>query len=275
MYSSFGNPKLVGTFFDNDIHTQSYAHIIHKHSSQLELLYVSAGHGRYQVGHREYAVSEGDLLICNNETLHGQPPMQKIFLQTHCIALTDVQLAGLPANQLIASSQPPLVTFEGTNRRTMHFMMHTIHEKYHEETPDLPLCHSLAMSILLLTWNALQARQDSDSFRNEQKKEMLVRQIGDYLDRNYREPINLQQISDDLHLSVSHISHLYKNKTGLSPMQFVLYRRLGEAQTLLAETDLPIGEIEEELGFGSSSHLSIMFKKYIGISPSEYRKRFR
>lgn len=40
------------------------------------------------------------------------------------------------------------------------------------------------------------------------------------------------------------------------------------------ETSIPIRQIEEQLGFGSSCHLTTMFKKYVGISPREYRKHF-
>ena len=57
-------------------------------------------------------------------------------------------------------------------------------------------------------------------------------------------------------------------------MQYVIHRRIGQAQSLLAETNIPIKQIEEQLGFGSSCHLTSMFKKYVGISPREYRKYF-
>ncbi len=43
-------------------------------------------------------------------------------------------------------------------------------------------------------------------------------------------------------------------------MQYVIHRRIGEAQTLLMDTHIPIHMIEERLGFGSSCHFSAMFK---------------
>ena len=58
-------------------------------------------------------------------------------------------------------------------------------------------------------------------------------------------------------------------------MQYVIHRRIGEAQSMLVETELPIHRIEEQLGFGSSCHLTSMFKKYVGLSPREYRKHYR
>ena len=58
-------------------------------------------------------------------------------------------------------------------------------------------------------------------------------------------------------------------------MQYITLRRVGEAQSLLAETDLPIAMVGERLGFDSNSHLNQVFKRYVGMSPTEYRQRFR
>ncbi|MBR0288235.1 MAG: helix-turn-helix domain-containing protein, partial [Selenomonadaceae bacterium] len=65
-----------------------------------------------------------------------------------------------------------------------------------------------------------------------------------------------------------------KKETGLSPIQYMMQRRIGEAQSLLVETSLPIQEIEFRLGFNDSAHFSKMFKKHVGVTPKEYRKHF-
>ncbi|MBQ3725883.1 MAG: helix-turn-helix domain-containing protein [Selenomonadaceae bacterium] len=49
---------------------------------------------------------------------------------------------------------------------------------------------------------------------------------------------------------------------------------MSEAQSQLIETSQPIQDIGEELGFVSSAHFSKMFKKYVGITPKEYRSHF-
>ena len=101
-----------------------------------------------------------------------------------------------------------------------------------------------------------------------------MRQITEYLDCHYTESLSLDKIARYMHISTSYLSHLFKRETGLSPMQYVIHRRIGEAQSLLMETNLPVHLIEERLGFGSSCHLTSMFKKYVGIAPREYRRHF-
>ena len=157
----------------------------------------------------------------------------------------------------------------------IHHLMQTVHTLFLEKPCDAELCQTLAMSIFLLVFREHMRLVESGRTAAEQKAEQLVRQISEYLDQNYMRPITLAEISGNLHISASYLSHLFKRETGLAPMQYIIYRRIGEAQSLLMETDQPIHCIEESLGFGSSCHLSAMFKKYVGISPKEYRNHFQ
>ena len=82
--------NLADVFYVDEAYSKNHAHMLHKHKGILELLYVSAGEGRYIVGSREYAVAAGDLIICNAETLHGEAPFQAHTMQTYCCALSGV-----------------------------------------------------------------------------------------------------------------------------------------------------------------------------------------
>ena len=139
---------------------------------------------------------------------------------------------------------------------------------------NLLLCRHLTVSLFLLVYKLVTEHNEQSKSVIEQKNEDMVRKLTNYLDENYTENITLEKISKIMHISISHISHLFKRETGLSPMQYVIHHRIGQAQSLLAETNIPIKHIEEQLGFGSSCHLTSMFKKYVGISPREYRKYF-
>lgn len=151
----------------------------------------------------------------------------------------------------------------------------TLHELFTENMYKKDVCQHLAQAVYLLVKERLEQYKDSGREVEDQKKEFLVRQITDYIDRHYTEPLTLKELSDRFYISPSSISHIYKRETGVSPMQYVIHRRIGEAQTLLMDTHIPIHMIEERLGFGSSCHFSAMFKKYVGISPKEFRSHFK
>ncbi|MGN1014840.1 MAG: helix-turn-helix domain-containing protein [Butyricicoccus sp.] len=270
----FGDLVLISTYFVNEAFGQNHAQMVHKHSNRLELLYVSEGEGRYQVGHREYAIRQGDLVICNNNVLHGEAPFQQHTMQTYSVGLSQVKVDSLPENCMIDEEQKPVLSLSTEESEVIHQLMQTVHRCFSEQQKDELLCNSLAASIFLLAWRKYQMDKASADWILMRKNESLVRQIVEYLDSHFTEPITLEQISAEFHISTSHLSHLFKRETGTSPMQYVIYRRIGEAQSMLMGSDYPIGQIEELLGFGSGSHLNAMFKKYVGVSPKEYREHF-
>ena len=84
----------------------------------------------------------------------------------------------------------------------------------------------------------------------------------------------MEKISAEFYISKSNLSHTFKKEVGLSPMQYIMQRKIGEAQSLLVETSKAIQDIEYKLGFSDSAYFSKMFKKYVGVTPNEYRKHF-
>ena len=105
-------------------------------------------------------------------------------------------------------------------------------------------------------------------------RDELISQLKDYISEHFAEHLTLEKISEQFFISKSSLSHIFKKETGLSPIQYIIQRRIGEAQSLLVETSLQIQEIEFRLGFNDSAHFSKMFKKYVGVTPKEYRKHF-
>lgn len=264
--------ELNGSFYVDRNYTQKHAHTLHQHKSVVELLYVCDGEGRYQIGSREYAVSEGDMIICNALTLHGETLSLKNTIQTYCIALSGVQLPDLPQNCLISAERRPVVSM--TRFKEMaDTIMPNIHDMF--LLKENQLGRQLAISMLMMTYEELQLQQQESNHRLAQRNELMVREITKYLDAHYTEPLRMSDICAVFHLSISYLSHMFKKETGLSPKQYIVLRRIGEAQSLLTESDIPIRKIEEQLGFTSSCHLTSTFKKYVGISPREYRQHFR
>ena len=269
---SYSNINLTDMFFIDKNYSENHAHMLHKHKGVLELLYIADGEGRYIVGNRNYAVRAGDLVICNADTLHGEAPFQKHNIQTYCCAMENVSIDYLAKGRIIAQEKKPVLTLEKFNSLVGELMINLY--TLHKEKDNKLICNQMATTLLLLVCKIISTHDKQNKFIVEQKNENMIRKLTNYLDANYKQDVSLDKISAVMHISVSHISHLFKRETGLSPMQYVIHRRIGEAQSLLAETNLPIKEIEEKLGFGSSCHLTAMFKKYVGLSPREYRKYF-
>ena len=69
-----------------------------------------------------------------------------------------------------------------------------------------------------------------------------------------------------------YLSHAFKREYGVSPINYMISRRIEESKYLLAETDLSLSQIAQLLGFSSLSYFSQVFHRSQEISPKEYRQ---
>lgn len=75
-------------------------------------------------------------------------------------------------------------------------------------------------------------------------------------------------------LSPSRFRHLFKQETGLSPVQYLKTLRLQKAELMLRTTFLPLKQILTQLGIGSMNHFVNDFRKARGLTPAAYRRAF-
>ena len=95
-----------------------------------------------------------------------------------------------------------------------------------------------------------------------------------YISENYRENIDLRQMSDRFYLSQNQIIRIVRARTGYTPHEYLIRFRLTKACELLQGTQTPVGEIGRIVGYDNNSHFSAAFRGFYGISPTKYRHRF-
>ncbi|MEV0614686.1 helix-turn-helix domain-containing protein [Nonomuraea sp. NPDC050404] len=92
----------------------------------------------------------------------------------------------------------------------------------------------------------------------------------EHLDR----PLTVDDLAARAGMSVRSFHRNLRAATGTSPMKWLLHQRLARAQQLLESTDLPIDQISERSGLGSSNNLRHHFAAHLGVAPTEYRRAF-
>lgn len=98
--------------------------------------------------------------------------------------------------------------------------------------------------------------------------------IVEYIQSHLSSELRLYQMADHVGISPYYLAHAFKVTTGISPHQYVLRCRLQRSQQLLQNTQMSIAAIAYEVGFGSQSHMTTVFCKTLGITPSKYRQHF-
>lgn len=93
-----------------------------------------------------------------------------------------------------------------------------------------------------------------------------------YFNEHYNENINIDEYAQSNHVSVSWFIRNFKQCTGSTPMQYILSKRIYNAEILLQNSSYNLTEIADIIGYDNPLYFSRIFKKVKGISPSEYRK---
>ena len=93
-----------------------------------------------------------------------------------------------------------------------------------------------------------------------------------YFNEHYSEPINIDEYAEQNHVSVSWFIRNFKQCTGSTPMQYILAKRIYNAEVLLRDPHYNMTEISHIVGYENPLYFSRIFKKAKGLSPSEFRK---
>ncbi len=94
-----------------------------------------------------------------------------------------------------------------------------------------------------------------------------------FITTHYNTEISIQELADSCGLSQSRFMHVFKEKTGQSPHAYQQMLRINNCMTLLASTQLSVMDVGALNGYTDPLYFSRIFKKHVGMSPKEYRKR--
>ena len=104
-------------------------------------------------------------------------------------------------------------------------------------------------------------------------KKISFDKIINYIDQNINEQIDFKLLAQNNHYSYDRFRHIFSEQFGVSPYAYLINQRIEHAKRLLKNSDSSITDIAFDCGFNSSSQFTNIFKKYVLITPKEYRKK--
>ncbi len=134
--------------------------------------------------------------------------------------------------------------------------------------------HSLHESAVSNTITAmLQTFLESSAAENNiTSRAYAVEKARSYISEHYSESISLEELAARAHLSPYHFTRVFSAETGFTPHQYLIAARLSAARYFLSSQELPsIKDISLRCGFNSESSFCTTFRKWEGITPTEYR----
>lgn len=262
-----GQPYIAYVCY-NDWTDGDQSTLMHCHENLAEVLLILKGQGRYAVDLRQQEVMAGDIVLCNGGALHDEFPETETSFQTLCVGIGNLSLPGLPPHCLIGGNFNPLFHHAEQFEDLMQIFCQIDRHAAEREEGYQTLCQYLMLASLELVKRMVNDRKDATWVQETS----MFAQVAKYIDLHYMEDVTIEQLVKQFYISPYHLSHMFRQKTGYSLKQYILRRRIGEAQIRLIHTQDSVQAISEAVGFEDSSYFSRIFSKYIGLTPTEYRK---
>ena len=251
---------------------------------ELEISCVPSGYGTYHINEKFYDIRPGDVFILPNTDYHGLEladgqKMNNLVIHFDTAFIWNSLASDLDYNFL-------LVFFEnGKNfshrldrdnpatRRIFSLMMEIMQE-FREQRP----CYELLVKIKLQTIFTEIIRNydyiDREKARKpiQQEDVAQLNEIIRYIDEHLDGEIRLAQLASIAHVSPAYFSTLFKRYNGLSPVEYVVHRRIQRAIELIRTTSMNLTDIAMSCGFNNSTNFYKAFRKVTGRTPVSYRK---
>jgi AraC-like DNA-binding protein len=101
----------------------------------------------------------------------------------------------------------------------------------------------------------------------------LLRRVRDRIDREYAQPLDVEALARDVHMSAGHLSRRFRLAYGESPYAYLMTRRIERAMALLRRGDLSVTDVCFAVGCSSLGTFSTRFTELVGVPPSVYRRQ--
>jgi len=150
----------------------------------------------------------------------------------------------------------------------------TVREFYNWDEYSMEMIDHFIAQILISMTRTLGDKSSASYSRSGQKNSsQAMYEVLRYLDREYLQIDSIRQVSDALSYSEYYLSHLFKEKMGITMKEYLNRKKISHATELLEQCDLTVEQISDHLKFASPRVFRRVFKQYTGSTPSAYRTK--
>lgn len=254
--------------------------VVHCHS-KLEISMVKEGSGIYHIGDQVYDLSPGDVMIINNIEPHGIV-LEKDQRLTNMVVHFEPKFVWQENNAFdlrylkifFNRSSNFSHKLDNNNPATPRIrqLFWELEEEFRLKEPEYLLMIKvklLNLLVLLLRHYGYVNKHDTDEHLNELK---IINQVTDYIDQHFDKEIKLKELAEIAFMNPAYFSTFFKKYNGVSPIDYIIRKRVSKAMDYLSSTDKTILEISGLCGFNNSANFNKMFKKITSMTPTEFKK---
>ena len=260
-----GTAKLLNVAratYGGDWHSVPHTH------NHVELFFIVGGKGQFLIEDQAYAVNTNDLVIINPNVTHTEVSLSAQPLEYIVLGIEGIELA------TGANSDGQFCILDHFESAEFSSCLRNILRETELEQPgyeDVCQAYMEILIIRLMRNTALSVPTEPQTITGNRQCAAVRR----YIDLHFKEPLTLEQLAEEAHMNKYYLAHAFKREYGVSPISYMISRRVEESKYLLAETDLSMSQIAQLLGFSSLSYFSQVFRRTQSLTPMEYRQSNR
>ena len=257
-----GTAKLLNVAssrYGGDWHSVPHTH------NHTELFYIVGGKGQFFIEDQVFPVDVNNLVVINPNVTHTEASLNAQPLEYIVLGIEGIELAtGENSNgQFCLLDHFESAEISGCLRNILREM-----EQKSPGYEDICQAFMEILVIRLMRSTTLSVAAEPQTIAGNRQCALVRR----YIDEHFKEALTLDLLAEEAHMNKFYLSHAFKKEYGISPINYMLSRRIDESKYLLAETDLSLSRIAQLLGFSSLSYFSQAFRKTQDISPMEFRQ---
>lgn len=264
-YTIRGTVKLLNVAsakYNGDWQCEAHTH------EYMELFYIIGGTGLFLIDNQEHPVTVNDIIIINPEVSHAEVNINSQSLEYIVLGIEGIQLA---AGKYSGKNFCILDHYESTE--ISGCLWNILREMEQKHTGFEEVCQACMEMLVIRLMRSIDLSVSADSQSAAGNKPCAA--VKRYIDQHFKEALSLEQLAAKAHMNKYYLAHTFKEEYGVSPINYMISRRIVESKYLLTETDLSLSQIAQLLGFSSPSYFSQAFRRSQGVSPMDYRKNTR
>lgn len=239
---------------------------LHTHHC-TEIFYVIRGHGLFQVENKTIEVQDDDLIIINANIAHTEKGIPNVPFEYIVLGIEGLEFF----NKDISSGQSySLYNYQDYKHEVLFYLRTLIQEVKDKDDYYEALCQNLLEVLIINMVRRANVKLEIIPVRKVNKECVFIE---NYINEHFKENITLDLLSELTYINKYYLVHAFKKHKGISPINYLLQKRIEEAKVLLETTNLRINDIANIIGFSSQSYFTQAFKRYEQLSPQQYRIR--
>ena len=232
----------------------------------FQLLYIAAGKAHFHFGDEEKIVTAGHMVLYRPKEPQKYEYYGEDQTEVYWVHFTGGNVTNLLRSYGLTEDKKVFYCGSGLEYqnifRTMIYELQMCKDSY----PEMLEMYLRQIFIMLQRYFKSSSKTDNSRVVEE------IDKATEYFNAHYNEDISIEEYAENNHVSISWFIRNFKQYTGSTPMQYILSKRIYNAEILLQNPAYNVTEISQIVGYDNPLYFSRIFKKVKGLSPSEYRK---